>query len=82
MASAPPLRHGGFAADTAAKAELDLARELLAIAPVDDPGIAVRIADAITAAMRDTGKLPDPGRVRRQVGAGRDPAVRSPARSR
>ena len=28
--------------------------------------------------MRDTGKLPDPGRVRRQVGAGRDPAVRPP----
>ena len=74
----PPLRHGGFATDTAAKADLDLARELLAIAPADDPGTAVRIADAITAAMRDTGKLPDPRRVRRQVGAGRDPAVRPP----
>ncbi len=55
----PPLRHGGFATDTAARAELDRARELLAIAPADDPGAAVRIADAITAAMRDTGKLPD-----------------------
>ena len=74
----PPLRHGGFATDTAAKADLDLARELLAIAPADDPGTAVRIADAITAAMRETGKLPDPRQVRRQVGAGRDPAVRPP----
>jgi integrase len=74
-----PLRHGGFATDTAAKAQLDLARELLAIAPPGDPGTAVRIADAITAAIRDTGKLPDPERVRRQVRAGRDPAVRPPA---
>jgi integrase len=74
----PPLRHGGFASDATAKAELDLARELLAIAPRGDLGTAVRIAEAITAAMRDTGRLPDPERVRKQVGAGHDPAVRPP----
>ena len=28
--------------------------------------------------MRDTGKLPDPGRVRKAVGAGHDPAVKPP----
>ena len=33
----PPLRHGGFATETDAKAELDLARELLAIAAPGDP---------------------------------------------
>jgi len=74
----PPLRHGGFATDTAARAELDLARELLAIAAPGDLPTAIRIADAITAAMRETGTLPDPGRVRKQVGAGDDPAVRPP----
>jgi len=74
----PPLRRGGFATDTSAKAELGRARELLAIAPPGDPATAVRIADAITAAMRATGSLPDPARIRRQVGAGRDPAVGPP----
>src|SRR5258708_35531866 len=74
----PPLRHGGFATDTAAKAELDLARELLAIAAPGDLPTAIRIADAITAAMRATRTLPDPDRVRKQVGAGDDPAVRPP----
>ena len=74
----PPLRHGGFSTEKTAKAELDLARELLAIAPPGDPGTAIRIADAITAAMRDTRTLPDPGRVRKQVGAGHDPAIRPP----
>ena len=74
----PPLRRGGFATETNAKAQLDLARELLAAAPPGDLETAIRIADAITTAMRETRKLPDPGRVRRQVGAGRDPAVRPP----
>jgi integrase len=75
----PPLRRGGFATDTAAKAELDLARELLAIAAPGDQQAAIRIADAITAAVRETRRLPDPARVRKQVGAGDDPAVRPPA---
>ncbi|MGO9782543.1 MAG: tyrosine-type recombinase/integrase [Streptosporangiaceae bacterium] len=75
----PPLRRGGFATKDDAGAELDLARELLAIAAPDDPGTAIRIADAITASMRDTRTLPDPGRVRKAVGAGRDPAVKPPA---
>ena len=74
-----PLRRGGFATDTAAKAELELARKLLAIAAPGDQQTAIRIADAITAAMRETRALPDPDRVRRQVGAGDDPAVRPPA---
>ena len=60
------------------KAELDLARELLAIAAPGDLHTAIRIADAITAAMRETRTLPDPARVRKQVGAGDDPAVRPP----
>ena len=74
----PPLRHGGFATETAAEAELDLARELLAIAAPGDLPTAIRIADAITASMRETRTLPDPARVRKQVGAGHDPAVRPP----
>ena len=56
-----------------------LARELLAIAAPDDPGTAIRIADAITAAMRATRTLPDPGRVRKAVGGGQHPAVKPPA---
>jgi len=75
----PPLRHGGFSRQADAQTELDLARELLAIAPADDPQTAIRIADAITAAMRDSRTLPDPARVRRQVGAGDDPGVQPPA---
>ena len=74
----PPLRHGGFATHAGAQAELDLARELLAIAPPGDPQTAIRIADAITAAICAEVELPDPARVRKQVGAGRDPAVRPP----
>ena len=49
--------------------------------PPGDLRTAIRIADAITAAMRDTRTLPDPGRVRKQVGAGRRPR-RPPARRR
>lgn len=74
-----PLRKGGFETKSGAEAELDLARELLAIAPPDDPQTAARIADAITAAMRDTRALPDPARVRKAVGGGHDPAVKPPA---
>jgi integrase len=74
----PPLRHGGFATSDDAQAELDRARELLAIAPPGDQRTAVRIADAISAAMRETGQLPDPDRVRRAVGGGHDPAVGPP----
>jgi integrase len=74
----PPLRKGGFDSKTDADAQLDLARQLLAIAPPDDPNAAIRIADAITAAIRVTGELPDPDRVRRAVGGGHDPAVKPP----
>ena len=75
-----PLRHGGFTTKTAAETEteLGLARDLLAIAPPDDPVTAIRIADAITAAIRDTRALPDPARVRAAVAGGRDPATRPP----
>ena len=75
----PPLRKGGFATKDDAGTELDAARELLAIAAPDDPGTAIRIADAITAAMRATRTLPDPGRVRKAVGGGQHPAVKPPA---
>ena len=74
----PPLRHGGFPEKDDAQAELDAARSLLAIAPPGDQQTAARIADAITAAMRDTGHLPDPDRVRRAVGGGHDPAIGPP----
>jgi integrase len=73
-----PLRRGGFATDTAARVQLDLARELLGIAAPGDLQTAIRIADAITAAIRETRQLPDPALVRRQVGDGDDPAVRPP----
>ena len=74
----PPPRHGGFATQARAQAELGLARELLAIAPPGDPGAAIRIADAITATFRATRTLPDPDRVRKQIGGGNDPALRPP----
>jgi integrase len=75
----PPLRHGGFTTQAGAEAELSLARELLAIAPPDDPGTAIRIGDAITATFKATGTLPDPALVRKQIGGGHDPAVKPPA---
>jgi integrase len=74
----PPLRKGGFDSKTDADAQLDRARQLLAIAPPDDPDAAIGIADAITAAIRVTGELPDPARVRKAVGGGHDPAVKPP----
>ena len=75
----PPLRHGGFDTQTDAEAELRQARELLASAAPGDTETAIRIADAITASVRDTRQLPDPARVRKAVGGGHDPAVRPPA---
>jgi len=75
----PPLRHGGFDTQTDAEADLRQARELLAIAAPGDTETAIRIADAITASVRDTRQLPDPARVRKAVGGGHDPAVRPPA---
>jgi integrase len=75
----PPLRHGGFTTKVGAEAELSLARELLAIAAPDDPGTAIRIADAITATFKATHALPDPAQVRKQIGGGHDPAVKPPA---
>ena len=74
-----PLRKGGFATKALAGTELDLARELLAIAGPGDTETAIRIADAITAAMRATRTLPDPSRVRKAVGGGQHPAVKPPA---
>ena len=74
-----PLRKGGFATKDQGGTELDLARELLAIAGPGDTETAIRIADAITAAMRATRTLPDPGRVRKAVGGGQHPAVKPPA---
>jgi len=74
-----PLRRGGFDSQTGAEQELRQARELLAIAAPGDAETAIRIADAITGSVRATRKLPDPGRVRKAVGGGHDPAVRPPA---
>jgi integrase len=75
----PPLRRGGFTAQAGAEKELGQARELLAIAAPADTETAIRIADAITASVRDTRALPDPARVRKAAGGGHDPAVRPPA---
>jgi integrase len=74
----PPLRRGGFDTQTHAEAELRQARELLAIAAPGDTETAIRIADAITASVRNTRQLPDPARVRKAIGGGHDPAVRPP----
>ena len=74
----PPLRRGGFGSQAEAGKELNQARELLAIATPGDIETAIRIADAITKATRETRKLPEPARVRKAVGGGHDPAVRPP----
>jgi integrase len=74
-----PLRRGGFGTQTDAKRELGQARDLLAIAVPGDTDTAIRIADAITASVRATRELPDPGRVRKAVSGGHDPAARPPA---
>jgi len=68
-----PLRKGGFTTKEAADTELDRARDLLAIAAPGDTGTAIRIADAITASMRDTRTLPDPEQVRTAVAGGLAP---------
>jgi integrase len=75
----PPLRRGGFTTKDSAGTELDQARDLLAIATPGDTETAIRIADAITASMRDTRTLPDPEQVRTAVAGGRHPAVKPPA---
>lgn len=67
-----PLRRGGFASQGDAQGEMDIARELLAIAPAGDDDARIRIADAICAAVRDTRRLPDPVRVRRATRLGED----------
>jgi hypothetical protein len=72
-----PLRRGGFATQDAAGEEMDRVRELIAIAPAGDPEARARIADAIMAAIRETGLLPDPKFVsqgRRGRPRPRDPA--------
>jgi len=73
-----PLRRGGFATQDEAEGVMNQARELLAIAAEDDLRTRIKIADAITAHLKDTGQLPDPGRVRKMVRAGQDPATRPP----
>ena len=72
----PPLRRGGFTAKHDVGTELDQARDLLAIAAPGDTETVIRIADAITASMRDTRTLPDPEQVRKAVAAGRQAACR------
>ena len=77
--AAPRCASGGF--DTKTDAERRAATRPGNCWPSPPPATretAIRIADAITAAMRDTGKLPDPARVRKAVGGGHDPAVRPP----
>jgi hypothetical protein len=57
-----PLRRGGFPTQAGARAELDQVRELLAIAGPGDQPAAIRIADAITAAIRaDAARRMSPG---------------------
>jgi integrase len=62
-----PLRRGGFATQDQAAAELDTARQLLAIAPKDEPHTAAKIADLIMSTVHTTRSLPDPEQVRRKV---------------
>ena len=73
-----PLRRGGYPTQEAAEAVLKQARELLAIADEDDLRTRIKIADAMTAHLKDTGQLPDPARVRKMVRAGQDPATKPP----
>ena len=75
----PPLRHGGFATDDRrARPSWTWPGNCWPSPRPATCQTAIRIADAITAAMRETRTLPDPARVRKQVGAGDDPAVRPP----
>ncbi|WP_329237610.1 site-specific integrase [Actinoallomurus sp. NBC_01490] len=66
-----PLRRGGFTDQTAAQADMDAARELLALAG-EDKALAVRIADIITTTVKDTGKLPQTSEIRRRVRTGQE----------
>ncbi|HEY1706471.1 MAG TPA: tyrosine-type recombinase/integrase, partial [Trebonia sp.] len=78
-----PLRRGGFATDTGtgtdAEAQLGRARELLAIADIDDDQAVSRIADALTGYLARERRLPDADWVRKAVRAGHDPSVAPPA---
>ena len=65
-----PLRRGGFATETDAQAELDTARQLLAI--TDDPAEKIKIADLIVTTVKHTKTLPEPAQVRRKVRTGQD----------
>lgn len=65
-----PLRRGGFATQDAADAELNRAKELLAIATDDTARL--QIADLIVTTVRATRALPDPNEVRRKVRTGQD----------
>lgn len=66
-----PLRRTGFATQDEAKQEMDAARELLGIAG-DDSEIAIKIADIIVQAVKDTKQLPDAEVLRRKVRTGQD----------
>ncbi|WP_285497858.1 site-specific integrase, partial [Actinomadura sp. NBRC 104425] len=66
-----PLRRGGFASQDAAEAELNQAKELLAVAG-DDEAARIRIADLIVATVRATKTLPAPEEVRRKIRTGQD----------
>ncbi|TYB40816.1 tyrosine-type recombinase/integrase [Actinomadura chibensis] len=66
-----PLRRGGFPTQDAAGAELDKAKELLAIAG-DDETARVQIADLVTSTVRATKALPNPETLRRKIRTGHD----------
>ncbi|MEU6036149.1 tyrosine-type recombinase/integrase [Actinomadura sp. NPDC047616] len=66
-----PLRRGGYPSQDAADDEMNEVRELLNIA-AGDTGVAVKIADLITATVRETKKLPAAEEVRRKVRTGQD----------
>lgn len=66
-----PLRRGGFDSQTDAQADMNTARELLAIAG-QDTMLAARIADIITTTVKDTSKLPQAAEVRRRVRTGQE----------
>jgi integrase len=66
-----PLRRGGFSTQEGAEAELEKAKELLSIAG-DDPRTRIRIADLVTATVKETKRLPVPEEVRRKVRTGQE----------
>jgi integrase len=66
-----PLRRAGFTGQEAAEAELNQAKELLAIAG-EDQCARTEIADLIAATIKATKQLPVPEEVRRKVRTGQD----------